>query len=54
MDLIGRGAEAEVYKTSTSANILKIRKQKSYRLPILDQNLIATRTKSEAKIIKKL
>ena len=26
MDLIGRGAEAEVYKTSTSANILKIRK----------------------------
>jgi len=47
--LIAQGAEAKIYLSGDS--ILKHRVKKSYRLPIIDQKLRKSRTRSEAKLI---
>jgi len=51
--IIQQGAEA-IISLDNKNQILKNRIKKSYRLPELDINLRKKRTKSEAKIIKKL
>ncbi len=51
MKLIAQGAEAKIFKKK--ASILKERIKKSYRLPQIDQRLRKTRTRSEAKILRK-
>jgi len=50
--IIQQGAEAVI--SLQNNQILKNRTKKSYRLPKLDKKLRTSRTKSEAKIIKKL
>ena len=50
--IIQQGAEAII--SLNQNKILKNRIKKSYRLPILDEKLRKSRTKSEAKIIEKL
>lgn len=50
--IIGRGAEAIIHRIRDK--VVKERIKKSYRIPILDQKLRMSRTKSEAKIINKL
>jgi TP53 regulating kinase and related kinases len=54
MDLIASGAEAKIYLDSTNNTILKKRVKKSYRLEVIDESLITSRTKREAKILQKL
>jgi len=51
MKLIAQGAEAKIFKKNDS--ILKDRIKKSYRLPQIDQRLRKSRTRSEAKILRK-
>ena len=51
MKLIAQGAEAKIFKKKDS--ILKDRIKKSYRLPQIDQRLRKSRTRSEAKILRK-
>ena len=53
MKLIKKGAEADIYVTKwqNSDTILKIRKPKKYRNPILDKNLRKQRTIKEAQTI---
>lgn len=51
MKLIAQGAEAKIFKKK--ASILKERIKKSYRLPQIDARLRKTRTRSEAKILRK-
>lgn len=51
MEIIGRGAEAIIYKDGNS--VIKERISKGYRLPILDKQIIKRRTKAETKILKK-
>jgi len=53
MELISKGAEAEIYKTPQNT-IIKKRTEKKYRNPQLDQTLRKQRTKKEIKIIQKL
>jgi len=50
---IQQGAEA-IISLNSNKQILKNRIKKSYRLPVLDNKLRKSRTKSEAKIINKL
>jgi len=50
--IIAQGAEAII--TKEGEKIIKNRIPKSYRLPILDEQLRKKRTKSEAKILEKL
>lgn len=50
--IIGQGAEAIL--TRDGERVTKNRIAKSYRLPILDEQLRKKRTKSEAKILEKL
>ena len=50
--IIQQGAEATIYQDDNK--IIKLRTPKSYRLPILDKKLRKSRTKAEAKIMKKL
>ncbi len=52
MKEIGSGAEATIYLDGTT--VLKERKPKRYRLKEIDETLRKTRTKIEAKILKKL
>ncbi len=52
--IIQQGAEAIIYLDSEPNNIIKNRIKKSYRIPILDEKLRKSRTKSEAKIMNKL
>jgi TP53 regulating kinase-like protein len=56
MKLIKKGAEADIYVTKwdNSKAILKIRKTKNYRNPILDANLRKQRTIKESQIISKV
>ena len=51
MKLIAQGAEAKIFKKKNS--ILKDRIKKSYRLPQIDIKLRKSRTRSEAKILRK-
>ena len=51
MKLIAQGAEAKIFKKKDS--ILKDRIKKSYRLPQIDIRLRKSRTRSEAKILRK-
>jgi TP53 regulating kinase-like protein len=53
MKLIKKGAEADIYVTEwqNSDAILKIRKSKNYRNPILDKNLRKQRTIKESQTI---
>ncbi len=51
MKLIAQGAEAKIFKKKNS--VLKKRIKKSYRLPQIDQRLRKSRTRSEAKILRK-
>jgi len=50
--ILAKGAEATITKKESS--VIKERLQKTYRLPELDSELRKTRTKKEAKILKKL
>jgi len=52
MKLIGHGAEAKVYEKKDS--ILKERLRKKYRHPSIDIKLRKLRTRSEAKLLKKV
>jgi len=52
MKLIGKGAEAELYLEEDK--VIKKRIKKNYRIKQIDESLRKTRTRSEAKIIKKL
>ena len=56
MKLINRGAEADVYSTMWDKKkaILKIRKVKSYRNPLLDQKIRKQRTIRESQIISQV
>ena len=56
MKLIKKGAEADIYitKWQNSKAILKIRKTKNYRNPILDANLRKQRTLKESQIISEV
>ncbi len=56
MKLIKKGAEADIYitKWDNSKAILKIRKPKNYRDPILDANLQKQRTIRESQILSKV
>ncbi len=56
MQLITKGAEADIYitKWDDSKAILKIRKTKNYRNPILDANLRKQRTIKESQTISKV
>jgi len=56
MKLIKKGAEADIYLTKwdNSKAILKIRKTKNYRNPILDANLRKQRTIKESQILSKV
>ena len=51
MKLIAQGAEAKIFKKKDS--VLKDRIKKSYRLPQIDIKLRKSRTRSEAKILRK-
>lgn len=51
-EIIGRGAEAVVYREEETA--IKDRISKSYRHPVIDNNLRKFRTRREAKILEKL
>ena len=50
--IIAQGAEAIITKDKNT--IIKNRIKKSYRIPVLDERIRKSRTKAEAKIIKKL
>ena len=52
MKLIAQGAEAKLYKKDTS--LIKDRIKKSYRIKEIDTRLRKSRTRREAKILKKL
>lgn len=52
MELISRGAEAEIYKDGDKA--VKVRSVKRYRLAVLDDDIRKSRTRREAKVISKL
>ena len=52
MKLIARGAEAELYLDKDK--VVKDRIKKDYRLDIIDQKLRKSRTKKEAKILRKI
>jgi len=52
MEIIGQGAEAEIYKEDET--VIKIRPKKGYRIEILDKKIRKKRTKREVKIINKL
>ena len=52
MELLGIGAEASVYRQDSK--VIKKRTRKNYRLKQLDDKLLQSRTKKEAKILKKL
>jgi TP53 regulating kinase-like protein len=56
MKLIKKGAEADIYitKWDNSKAILKIRKPKNYRDPILDANIQKQRTIRESQILSKV
>ncbi len=56
MKLMKKGAEADIYitKWQNSKAILKIRKTKNYRNPILDSNLRKQRTIKESQIISEV
>jgi len=56
MKLIKKGAEADIYftKWNNSKAILKIRKTKNYRNPILDANLQKLRTIKESQTLSKV
>src|SRR3989344_2978678 len=49
---IAQGAEATIFQNNNS--IIKNRFEKKYRHPLLDKKLRITRTRHEAKILKKL
>ena len=49
---IAQGAEATIFQNNNS--IIKNRFEKKYRHPLLDKKLRSTRTRHEAKILKKL
>ncbi|MBW2992013.1 Kae1-associated serine/threonine protein kinase [Candidatus Woesearchaeota archaeon] len=51
-EIIGRGAEAIIYKDNDV--VIKDRISKSYRHPVIDNNLRKFRTRREAKILEKL
>tara|TARA_Y100000310_G_scaffold344808_1_gene459663 strand:- start:487 stop:1083 length:597 start_codon:yes stop_codon:yes gene_type:complete len=52
MKLLAQGAEAKIYKKRTS--IVKDRFPKTYRIEQIDNRLRKSRTKREAKVLKKL
>lgn len=52
MSILSKGAEATIYETQDG--IKKVREPKSYRIEELDTYLRKKRTKSEAKILRKL
>jgi Kae1-associated kinase Bud32 len=52
MKLIAQGAEAKIYKKASS--IVKDRFPKTYRIEQIDNKLRKSRTKREAKVLKKL
>jgi TP53 regulating kinase-like protein len=56
MKLLKKGAEADIYSTNwnNSKVILKIRKKKNYRNPILDSNLRKQRTIKESQTISEV
>jgi len=56
MKLLKKGAEADIYTTNwnNSKAILKIRKKKDYRNPILDSNLRKQRTIKESQTISEV
>ena len=56
MKLIKKGAEADIYLTkwNNSKAILKIRKTKNYRNPVLDANLRKQRTIKESQTLSKV
>lgn len=56
MKLIKKGAEADIYQTNweNSKAILKIRKSKNYRNPLLDKKIRKQRTIKESQIISQV
>ena len=52
MKLIGKGAEAEIYLEDNK--VIKKRIKKNYRIKQIDESLRKTRTRTEAKILKKI
>ena len=56
MKLIKKGAEADIYQTQwqNSKAILKIRKSKNYRNPLLDAKIRKQRTIKESQIISQV
>ena len=52
MKLIAQGAEAKLYRNGTS--LLKARIEKTYRIKEIDSRLRKSRTRREAKVLKKL
>ena len=56
MELIRRGAEAELYKTEFEgqAALMKKRVSKSYRNKEIDETIRSRRTRSEAKLLRKV
>ena len=54
MDLIGIGAEGEIYFDADRGVAVKKRVSKKYRHPQIDKSIILKRTRAEAKLLKKL
>ncbi len=53
MELIKKGAEANIYLDRRGGAIVKDRVEKGYRVKVLDRNIRKMRTKSEAKLLDK-
>ncbi|MEA3344001.1 MAG: KEOPS complex kinase/ATPase Bud32 [archaeon] len=53
MELIKKGAEANIYLDRRGGAIVKDRVEKGYRVEVLDRNIRKMRTKSEAKLLDK-
>ena len=51
-DLIGKGAEANIYLSEDL--VRKVRVPKSYRIPVIDSDIRKRRTRTEAKILQKI
>lgn len=52
MELVHRGAEAVLFRDGDK--MVKRREPKSYRLPVLDERLRSSRTRREAKVLRRL
>jgi Kae1-associated kinase Bud32 len=53
MKIIQQGAEAIIYHDTDKGQVIKKRVKKSYRIPVLDNKIRKSRTRAEAKLLKK-